>query len=189
VIYELSAQVETPGQERIRDQFTPYLTDLYEATHMTVQLAMLSGSHVVYLNKLEGHQRLRTPSRIGARMPAYCTGVGKVLLAHDLRALEETLRTPRHAWTDRTIVDEDELRDEMWRVRQTGVAIDRGESLASLSCIAAPIIGPRGGAIAALSVSGAAATFNPSIHEGTLRRICFAATQSIARLRRSSAVA
>lgn len=183
VIQDLGARANTPGQDHVRDVLTPFLADLYEATHMTVQLAMLSGSYIVYLNKLEGHQRLRTPSRIGARMPAYCTGAGKALLAHNPQALEETLRSPRHAWTASTVIDEVALCDELWRIRQTGVAIDRGESLETLSCIAAPVMAPGGGAIAALSISGDAATFDPTAHEAILRRICYGASRSAAMLR------
>jgi len=180
VMQELGAQASTPGQEIIRDQLTPYLADLYESTHMTVQLAMLSGPSVVYLNKLEGHQRLRTPSRIGGRMPAYCTGVGKAMLAHDSKALEETLLHPRHAWTARTIVDESALRAEIDGVRLSGVAVDAGESLATLTCIAAAIVGRDGRAIAAMSISGDAATFQPSAYEHILRTVCFSATRAIA---------
>jgi DNA-binding IclR family transcriptional regulator len=187
VIHELGAQASTPGQDRIRDLLTPFLTDLYEATHMTVQLAMLSGSHVVYLNKLEGHQRLRTPSRIGARMPAYCTAVGKMLLAHNPRAFEETLRSPRHAWTGNTIVDEPALREELWKVRQAGVALDHGESLHSLACIAAPVLDQGSGAVAALSISGDAASFVPADYEGILRRVSYGASRAASALRPLSA--
>jgi len=183
VIQELGAQTSTPGQERIRDLATPFIADLYEATHHTVQLAVLSGSHVVYLNKLEGHQRLRSPSKIGGRMPAYCTAVGKMLLAHDPAAFDVTLRAERHAWTSRTIVDEDKLRAEMWRVRQGGVAVDRGESLESLTCVAAPIMGASGKPLAALSISGDASTFRPEQVEAVLRRVCFAASRAVAQLR------
>jgi DNA-binding IclR family transcriptional regulator len=183
VIQELSAQASTPGQERIRDLATPFIADLYEATHRTVQLAVLSGSHVVYLNKLEGHQRLRSPSKIGGRMPAYCTAVGKVLLAHDSAAFDVTLRSERHAWTSRTIVDEDNLRAEMWRVRQGGIAVDRGESLESLTCIAAPIMSASGKPVAALSISGDTSTFRPEEAEAVLRRVCFAASRTMVQLR------
>lgn len=183
VVHELGAQANVPGGDRVRDLLTPFLADLYEATHMTVQLAVLSGSHVVYLNKLEGHQRLRTPSRIGARMPAYCTAVGKMLLAHDPRALEETLRSPRPAWTARTIVEESALRGELWAVREAGVAVDRGESLNTLTCIAAPVVMPGSGPIAALSLSGDAATFDPRAFEAILRRVSFGASRAVSALR------
>ena len=187
VLQELGAQASTPGQDRVRDLLTPFIADLYEATHMTVQLAVLSGAHVVYLNKLEGHQRLRTPSRIGGRMPAYCTAVGKVLLAHDPVALDATLRNQRHAWTAQTIIEEEELTRELWKARRDGIAFDRGESLESLSCIAAPVRGHGGAPIAAISISGDAATFRPSVYEPMLRRVCLSASRLTASVRPVSA--
>lgn len=183
MLLELGAQASASEHELVRDILTPFLADLYEATHMTVQLAVLGGTHVIYLNKLEGHQRLRSPSRIGGRMPAYCTAVGKVLLAHDPRAFEETLRLPRHAWTPTTLVDEDELRNELGRVMQSGMAVDHGESLASLVCVAAPVMGALGRPVAALSVSGDAVSFRPEQHEDVLRRVCYAASRAVAAVR------
>jgi IclR family transcriptional regulator, KDG regulon repressor len=180
VMQELGAQANTPRQDRIRDLLTPFLADLYEATHLTVQLAVLAGSSVVYLNKLEGHQRLRTPSRIGGRMPAYCTGVGKVLLAFDDSAAEETLRRPRHAWTPNTIVDEQALRDELWRIRSASLAVDDGESLETLVCVAAPVMGRNGKPIAAISISGDASTFTQSAYEHVLRRVAYLASRAAA---------
>jgi DNA-binding IclR family transcriptional regulator len=189
VVQELGAQPGAAGQEQIRDLVTPYLADLYEATHMTVQVAVLSGPNVVYLNKLEGHQRLRTPSKIGGRMPAYCTAVGKVLLAFDHEAMEEALRSPRHAWTPQTIVDEEALRQELRRVNQAGIAFDAGESLASLACLAAPIMGRDGRPVAAMSISGDATTFRASGFEHMLRRVCYSASRAIAAHRPLSVVA
>jgi IclR family transcriptional regulator, KDG regulon repressor len=189
VISELGAQSSAPDQEFIRDMVTPFLADLYEATHMTVQVGVLSGSSVIYLNKLEGHQRLRTPSRIGGRMPAYCTAVGKVLLAFDPDATEQALASPRHAWTPQTIVDEDALRSELRRVQEAGIAIDAGESLGTLSCLAAPIMGRDGRPIAAMSISGDATTFRASSYEHVLRRVCYSASRAIAAHRSLSVVA
>lgn len=188
-IQELGALPSAPEQHEVRDLVTPFLADLYEATHLTVQLAVLSGSHVVYLNKLEGHQRLRTPSKIGGRMPAYCTAVGKVLLAFDPDAAEQALAAPRHAWTPQTIVDEDALRYELSRVQRDGVALDAGESLATLSCLAAPIMGRDRKPVAAMSISGDAATFRAGNYEHVLRSVCYSASRAIAAHRRLSVVA
>ncbi len=183
LIQELGAPPSGPAHDAVRDALTPYLADLYEATHQTVQLAVLSGAHVVYLNKLEGRQRLRTPSRIGGRMPAYCTAVGKMLLAYDPEAVELTLAAPRHAWTARTIVDVSELTAELDRVRRRGIAVDRGESLDSLTCIAAPVLGRDRRPVAALSISGDSSSFRPDQHENVLRRVCMHAGRALAELR------
>lgn len=190
VVHELGASVESPKQDAVRDLLTPFLAELYVATHATVQLAMLAGPDVVYLNKLEGPQRLRTPSRIGGRMPAYCTAVGKTLLAADPLAADEALRAPRHAWTANTIVDEHDLVAELDRVRTTGVAIDRGESLEILSCIAVPVKANGGRVVAALSISGDARTFQPIRYERVLRSVAFSASRLLASHgRREAAVA
>ncbi len=99
----------------------------------------------------------------------------------------KTLRGPRHAWTANTIVEESALREELWKVRQSGVAIDRGESLHTLACVAAPVIIPGGGPIAALSVSGDAASFAPGDFEGILRRVSYGASRAAAILRSANA--
>ena len=70
-----------PLQRGLREAATPFLSDLFEATHETVHLAVPDGLDVVYVQKLAGRNGPRIPSRVGGRMPAYCTGVGKALLA------------------------------------------------------------------------------------------------------------
>ena len=180
LLEELGAPVATPMHDAVRDVVTPFLAELYVQTHSTVQLAMLVGSQVMYLNKLEGPTRLRTPSRIGGRMPAYCTGVGKVLLAANPTAAEAALRERHHAWTVNTIVEEDALLAELDHVRVTGIAYDRGESLETLTCIAAPVRGPGGRVVAALSVSGNTAVFQPLRYERPLRAVAYSASRALA---------
>ncbi|MBO1900400.1 IclR family transcriptional regulator [Leucobacter weissii] len=181
-IQALGAQsIDSRKHDEVRDLLTPYLADLFVATHLTVQLATLDGRHVIYLNKLEGHQRLRSPSRIGGRMPAYCTAVGKIFMALDPIAAQAVITAERHPWTPNTIVDDHELRTELARVRKEGIAHDRGEALETLSCIAAPVLNRRGLPIAALSVSGTTDTFRAHEHEHTLRQVAFAASRMMAR--------
>ncbi|PVE77842.1 IclR family transcriptional regulator [Microbacterium testaceum] len=173
---EIGGPAALPAHNSVRDLLTPFLAELFAETHATVQLAMLDGSDVVYLNKLEGANGLRTPSRIGGRMPAYCTAVGKVLLASDASAAEAVLRGPRHAWTRNTLVDEDDLMAELAHVRRTGLAHDRGESMENLYCIAVPVRGHGGRVIASFSVSGDA-SFRPLRHERVLRSVAFSASR------------
>jgi DNA-binding IclR family transcriptional regulator len=182
-IFGEPTEPDTTMHDEVRNLLTPHLAELFIETRSTVHLAMLAGSAVVYLNKLQGRHHLPSPSRIGGRMPAYCTAVGKVLLAGDHSATEAVLRAPRHAWTPHTIVDGDELLAELLRVRVGGLAHDDQESLMGLACIAAPVrSGDR--VVAALSVSHDAATFRPEHVEQLLRRIAFSAsgTLSAARL-------
>ena len=175
---------ESAELTRLRDLLTPFLADMYEASRQTVHLAALDGTRVVYLNKLHGHMAMRSPTRIGGTAPAYCTGVGKVLLAWDADASERALAEDLVPWTPNTLVEPDALRTELERVRRTGVAYDREEIIAGLTCIAAPILGADGAPVAALSVSGPVGEFAPESQAHALRRVCLAASQQIGRMHR-----
>ncbi|CAN5193158.1 IclR family transcriptional regulator [soil metagenome] len=183
LLHELGSQVYSPTHDALRDVLTPYLAELYEATHQTVHLAVLHGTDVIYLNKLYGHRMLRSPSRIGGRVPAYCTGVGKVLLAHNPEATDHTLAKKLNAWTPKTITDPARLQETLQRIRRDGVGFDDEESLLGLSCIAVPIMGPRGKPVAALSVSGQTGQFVPVSQSNALRRVCFAASKALNSIR------
>lgn len=181
-IQMLGAQsTDSYRHDQVRDLLTPYLADLFVSTDLTVQLAVLDGLHVMYINKLEGHQRLRSPSRIGGRMPTYCTAVGKVFMTLDPSLTEQALAIERHPWTPNTIVEDQALRIELARIRKEGIAHDRGESLETLSCIAAPVLNKRGTPVAALSISGETETFRANEHEHTLRQVALAASRTMAR--------
>jgi DNA-binding IclR family transcriptional regulator len=189
VLHDLGSHVYSASSDAVRDTLTPHLADLYEATHQTVHLAVLHGTDVVYLNKLYGHRQIASPSKIGGRVPAYCTGVGKALLAYDELAAESTMRGPMHAWTTHTITDADELREQLTVIRRTGVAYDVRESMNDLTCVAAPVMGPHGRPIAAMSVSGAADRFSPAEFERVLRRVTYAASLTVPSLMRTHRVA
>ena len=119
-LFELGARA--PAQRALREAAAPFLADLFEATHETVHLAVLSGLDVVYVQKLVGRTGRRSGRVSGGRMPAYCTGVGKALLAFGApetlagsgggRALAR--RTPR------TVVAPGLLERELARIRPAG---------------------------------------------------------------------
>lgn len=117
MIQDLGVRQESTWHGRLRDTLTPFLADLYELTKQTVHLATLQGKDVVYLNKLYGHLQVRSPSRIGGRAPAYCTAVGKVMLAHDHSATEDVLASDLLRWTPHTITEPGRLRQELAEVR------------------------------------------------------------------------
>src|SRR4029078_9170156 len=106
------------------DLLLPFLVDLFEATRRTVHLASLHGSDVVYLAKLYGHGTAAAPSRIGSRLPAHCTAVGKVLLAYDAKAATAALATPLIGLTPRSICEPDSLAAAVPCVRRARVPAD-----------------------------------------------------------------
>ena len=180
-LHELGLAVYAPGHERVRDQLMPFLTELFEVTHQTVHLAMLHGTDVVYLAKLYGHRNAVAPSRIGGRLPAHCTAVGKALLAYDPAAVEKITGGRLTALTAHSITDGNELTRALDRVRRDGVATEREESRLGLGCVAAPVFGRNGLPIAALSVSvPLRADLRPLTH--SLRRVCASASRTMSHL-------
>ncbi|WP_433206076.1 IclR family transcriptional regulator [Dactylosporangium sp. CS-047395] len=142
-----------PRSLGLREAAMPYLEDLYEATHQHVQLAVLEGSDVVYVERLSGRAALGVRSRVGGRLPAHTTGVGLVLLAHAPRAfVEEYLTHPLVAFTPLTISDPERLRTTLAKVRRAGHAVsDRQVQMDAVS-VAAPVRDVEGRVVAALSV-------------------------------------
>ncbi|MET8431156.1 IclR family transcriptional regulator [Nocardia sp. NPDC004860] len=180
-LHQLGQAVYSPEHERVRDLLLPFLTDLYEMTRHTVHLAALHGTEVVYLAKLYGHRTIPAPSRIGGRLPAHATAVGKVLLAYDSLTAARVLTEPLPNLTNHTLTNPDQLADELATIRRSGVAYDNQESRIGLACLAAPVFDSRGRTIAALSVAGPHGRLDHHRLEVTLRQVCASASRSIAR--------
>lgn len=144
-----------PRQRGLREAAAPFLADLFEATHETVHLAILDGTEVVYLQKLDAKAGPAVPSRIGGRMPAHCTGVGKAMLAFSPRErLEHVLAAGLTRRTPRTVIAPGLLERELKTICQRGVAEEHEESGAGIACIAAPVLDASGVAVAAISITG-----------------------------------
>ncbi|MEU6715824.1 IclR family transcriptional regulator C-terminal domain-containing protein [Nonomuraea sp. NPDC046802] len=137
----------------LRDVAMPYLEDLFAATRQHVQLAVLDGLDVVYIERISSREAIHVHSRVGGRWPAHATGVGLVLLAYAPQtAQEQALAGPLAAFTSKTIVDPDALRRTLAEVGRTGYALsDRQVTLDAVS-VAAPIRDAAGDVVAALSV-------------------------------------
>jgi IclR family transcriptional regulator, KDG regulon repressor len=179
-LHDLGRAVYAPGHDRLRDVLLPYLTELFEATRHTVHLATLHGTDVLYLAKLYGHRTVTAPSRIGGRLPATCTSIGKVLLAYDPDAAAAALAAPLSRLTPRSIVDPAVLGQELSAIRREGVATDIEESRIGVQCVAAPVLGRNGRPMAALSVSAPIGTDMRPL-TAALRRLCACAAQGLNR--------
>ncbi len=145
----------------VRQVSAPYLASLNERYGHTVHLAILEGSEVLYLDKVDSRYPagadswLGRSSGIGKRAPAAATAVGKVLLA-DLPAdqLATALEGEEFpARTPRSLRSAEELRGELLAVRRQGWALDQAEYEEAVNCVAAPIKGIDGTAIAACAIS------------------------------------
>lgn len=124
----------------------PVLSALAEHYSETTHYAQLEGSEVVYLAKVQpSTSRYQLRSVIGGRNPAYCTGVGKALLAYSLttrRAVDQYFaERPEEfvRFTSHTITTPAALHDELVRVRALGYAVDREEHEEGVNCLALPL--------------------------------------------------
>ena len=169
------------GDDDLRSVADPVLEELAATTGETVHLGLPSDADLVYIAKVESPQSVRLVSRIGARVPMYCSAMGKAVMATlDEEALRAQLQRPREARTRHTIVDERALREELERVRARGFAIDDEENEAGVRCIGAVVPDSRGEALGAISVSAPAGRMTLARAKQTGPRVV-AAGQEIAR--------
>ncbi len=133
----------------------PYMEALRDALNETVQLATLDGVDNVYIAKVDADHQLRLASRVGARLPAYATGVGKALLSQlsDEEITERFAGVEFTAFTPHTITSLPALLTAVREVRANGYAVDSSEYTPGVFCIAAPFSGHRGGGRAAVGVA------------------------------------
>lgn len=137
----------------LREIALPLMEDLYEATHDNVQLSVLEGKGVVFVERLAGHTAVPTLVRVGGRFAMHATGGGLVLLAHAPHSLqEEVLSGPLEQFTSMTIGDPGVLRRILAEIRLRGFALsDRQVTMDALS-VAAPVFGADDDVVAALSL-------------------------------------
>jgi DNA-binding IclR family transcriptional regulator len=152
-LFELGERATRPSDLK---KFTlPSMVELRNATRQTVHLAVLQGHEVVYIQKLRSSLTPPLPSRVGGRLPAYATGVGKALLAFSSDTIvDEILAQPLKPIGPRTITNPDVLRAQFVEIRENRVAFEREESTENVGCAAAPILDFDGKPIAAISISG-----------------------------------
>jgi IclR family transcriptional regulator, acetate operon repressor len=122
------------------------LRRLVEEVGESCNLTALSGSEVIYLDRVETAAPLRFYLHPGSRVPAHCSASGKIFLAQLSPAQRRRLlgHAPLSAYTGKTLCDLDRLDAELKRVRRDGYAIDDEEFLPGLVCIAVLVPSPTG---------------------------------------------
>lgn len=142
-------------KQEIIDLARPHIDGLGERFGHTVHLAGLEGADVVYWDKVESRQVLRMYSTVGAIAPAHATGVGKAILAHlpSHRRDQVLGRGELHAFTEHTLTDRTALAARLAGIAEDGWSLDASEHEDFIHCVAAPVLGPEGTAVAAVSVT------------------------------------
>lgn len=141
-------------------QAKPVLDSIVEACNETAYLAIFKESHIVYLDVVETHLTVRVVSRVGSRLPAYATAAGKVHLAYlSEEELDNLLPEELKSYTEHTLTDRQQLKDNLKEVAENGYALDNEELDLGVRCVAAPIRDYTRRIIGSLSISGPSIRF------------------------------
>ncbi len=148
-----------PSQECLRAA-----REVSKSCDETVQMAIRDGMDVVFIIRVDSSRILRLVSAVGSRLPAHCTGVGKMLLSclsdQELAALYRN-KTRLSGMTVNSIGSVKRLMTELSEVRQNGYAYDDCESNEDARCVAAPVYDHTGSAYAAMSITVPATRMDP----------------------------
>jgi IclR family transcriptional regulator, acetate operon repressor len=172
------------GQFDLRAEARSVLSALVHQSGETTNLVTLLDANAVYVDQIASRHMVGMFTQIGTRVPLYCTGAGKALLAFRSAAeLEAYLgRESLEPRTPQTLTSRSALREELERIRQRGFAYDEGELDAEVRCVAAPVFDHTGGAVAAISVSGPASRFTAARMRATAVALLQATQELSARL-------
>jgi IclR family pca regulon transcriptional regulator len=142
----------------------PYLESLTERSGESASVAVLDGTEILYVARVQTRRLLTLAITVGSRLPAHATSKGLVLLAYLPEAELEAYfaQSAIARYTDRTVVDEVELRRILVEVRRQGWAIVDQQLEVGLCSVAAPIVDSNGRVSAALSVCAHAGRVDPA---------------------------
>lgn len=162
--YRLGLRVTDLGMSALnstglRDHSRPYLEELRQRTSYTVNVSVLDGSEILYVDRARsfrrGQNRIDLNLRPGSRLPAYCTSMGKLLMAYlpadQLTSLLGEMTLQRRG--PNTITSKKALRTELEQIAEEGIAVNDEELAEGLHSISAPIRGESREVVAALNVA------------------------------------
>jgi DNA-binding IclR family transcriptional regulator len=145
---------------------TPFLQKLSQYTNESINFAILEGREAICLSKIESLEALRTDIKIGARLPTYCTAIGKALLAFlpewKFNMLYGKDNKKLNTFTPNSISSVMELKKCLKKIKKDGYAIDKEEFKIGINCLGVPLINNEGKLIAGISITGPSSRFNLS---------------------------
>ncbi len=159
--YRLGIRLFELGLVRVRqldfrNVALPYLHELQDEFQETVFLGTLRGTEALIIDSFSQPRGIVFGSQVGVGEPLYCTGIGKALLANlQPERRERIVKTlDLRPFTARTLTSRNQLRTELDLIRKRGYSTDNEEIVEGVKCIAAPILGADGFAVAAFSIAG-----------------------------------
>ncbi len=154
-------KVALPHMQQLRDQFNE-----------TINLGVLEGQEVVYVEMVESRLSLRMQARLGSRDPAYSTAIGKAILSR-LPAEQWQHHLPRQLTrrTRHTLTSLEALQLDLRQTRARGFARDCEENEAGARCVSAPILDARHVPVAAISLSAPAMRFEDGLEPAVAKAV------------------
>jgi DNA-binding IclR family transcriptional regulator len=149
----------------IRKIARPFLQELSTKFNESINLGYFNGEEVLTIDKIDSTEILRMDAGIGGGEPAYCTSLGKAILAFlpDTQLEEYLQKIELTPYTPNTVTSKDKLEEELMQIKENGYSIDDEELSVGLRCVGAPLFDYSGQELYAISISG------PSIRMGSKR--------------------
>jgi len=161
--YTLGLKVVELGMAKLHqlnvfNEASPILKQIAGHFDETVNLGVLDQGEVVYLDKVESTRIVKAILYPGRRAPFHCTAIGKVLMAFQPKSVRSKMMEGKKLtrYNQNTITDPEVLENELIKIRNSGYALDNGEHVEEVHCVAVPIFNLHGKVVAAISISAPA---------------------------------
>jgi IclR family KDG regulon transcriptional repressor len=139
----------------LRKVAEPFIEEAARLAGETINLGIRHENNVIYIDKIESHETIKVGLNIGKRIPIYCTGLGKAMLAY-LPQEQQNKFLPEgefESFTKCTVKNRKDLDLQLDEIREKGYCLDNQEYVEGLICIAAPVFDHAGDPIAAVSIA------------------------------------
>lgn len=144
----------TSAYATLRDAALPMLHRLRDELDETVHLSALDGLDAIIIERVDCRQMVRTYTALGTITPLHGPAAGKAILAHVSDAhVDAMIDAGLDRFTDRTLSDSDELREELAQIRERGYAVNRGEWRPDIFGVGVPILGSDQRPVGSISIS------------------------------------
>ena len=162
----------------------PVMEKLVQQVQESCSAAVLDATDIVYVLRVPTHKIMRISLGVGSRLPAYCTSLGRVLLAglSDAEVQARLATVPREALTKNTLTDADALLAKVAQARRQGWCLVNQELEEGLISIAAPLVDRSGRTVAAINISGQANRTSAKVMQDTMLPALLAAAREISAL-------
>jgi len=162
----------------------PVMEALVQQVQESCSAAVLDATDIVYVMRVPTHKIMRISLGVGSRLPAYCTSMGRLLLAdlddEEVRARLEA--STLEAFTRHTLTDVDALFAKVLQARRQRWCLVNQELEEGLISIAAPIVDRAGRMVAALNISGQANRTSAKVMQETMLPALLDAAAEVSRL-------